>query len=79
MADDMAIKVAKSILDDRRGANYYQDPDILSEYLSGSLGFAKDIADQIAEVIIDDRDGADYYANVGILAEFLESKIPELH
>lgn len=73
MGKEKAKKAAQNIMDDRHGADYYQDIKILSEYLKGTLGIIKDKAERAAKAIQEDRNGANYYENVEILAEFLEN------
>jgi hypothetical protein len=65
---------AQNILDDRKGADYYQDTALLSEYLQNALGFQKDKADKLAQAIQDDRRGANYYQDVDILTGFLSGQ-----
>ena len=72
MVNQSSTLVAQSILDDRDGADYYQDPGILADYLAGSLQVTSETALDIANAIIDDRSGADYYADVEILAQYLD-------
>lgn len=71
MQQDKARKAAEHILEDRRGADYYQDIQLLSDYLTGALDLADEDAKKTAQVIQEDRSGANYYANVDILADFL--------
>jgi hypothetical protein len=72
MQREKAKEVAQDILEDRRGADYYQDIKILSSYLESQLGISKEKAEQTAKAIQEDRIGANFYENVDILADFLE-------
>ena len=71
MPGQTAENVALAILDDRRGADYYQDPKILAQFIGGTLGMSEERAESTAKAILDDRRGADYYKDPKILAEFL--------
>lgn len=70
-----AKTAAENILNDRKGANYYHDLKILSDYLKGALGISKEKANHIAKMIHKDREGADYYRNFEILSNVLENVI----
>ena len=71
MSNDDAKKTAQNILNDRHGANYYQDLTILSEYLERALGMTNVKAGKISKAIQEDRNGANYYEDAQILANFL--------
>ena len=73
MPNDKALEAAKNILDDRNGADYYQDTNILADYLKSALELSPEAANLKAEAIQADRNGADYYADEKILADFLSS------
>ena len=74
MTTSKAKAAAQHILDDRHGADYYQDTQLLADYLDGTLGITKEEAMRIAKAIQDDRSGANYYEDVSILAEFLGNR-----
>lgn len=71
MPNDTAIDAAHAILEDRRGADYYKDPEILASFLEGKLGVTREDADKTAKAILADRSGSDYYKDPKILAQFL--------
>jgi len=75
MAGELAIKIAEEILEDRRGADYYQDVEILAAFLKGQFGSTSEAATEVAKAILQDRQGADYYKDSGILASFLEGQL----
>jgi len=75
MASAFCTKVAEAILADRRGADYYRDPEILSGYLKGQFKTTTEAARQAAEGILQDRQGADYYQDPEILSGFLEGRL----
>ena len=75
MANKQATIAAKHILEDRAGADYYEDTEILTDYLEGALGISKAMATQTAEEINTDRKGANYYADVEILTDFLAGRV----
>jgi len=75
MTNQHAQAAANHILEDRRGADYYQDTKELANYLKGSLTITEDVAKQTANDINDDRNGANYYQDETILAQFLESRM----
>lgn len=68
---EQAIKAAKSINEDRRGADYYQDPEILTDFLAGQFEASREKARTVADAILGDRVGADYYADEKLLARYL--------
>ena len=72
MATEQAKKVAKHIIEDRHGADYYQDTKILAQYLEGALDMTPEEAERTAKAIQEDRGGANYYENPEILADFLQ-------
>ena len=72
MVNQSSTQLAQTILDDRDGADYYQDPSILADYLAGTLRVTSETALDIANAIIDDRNGANYYADVEILGQYLD-------
>jgi hypothetical protein len=71
MPNDKAREAAKHILEDRHEADYYQDTQLLSGYLEGTLGLTKEDAEKIAKAIQEDRTGANYYEDAEILSDFL--------
>jgi hypothetical protein len=71
---EQAIKAAKSIREDRRGADYYQDPEILTDFLVGQFGGSREQGKKVADAILSDRRGADYYADEELLAQFLSGQ-----
>ena len=75
MTNQQVKTAAIHILEDRKGADYYQDPSILAGYLQGTLGISESVAIRIARDIKIDRDGANYYADADILADFLEGRV----
>lgn len=75
MPNPQAQAAANHILDDRQGADYYQDTNELAHYLTGALGITDDMAMQTANDINSDRNGANYYQDEDILAQFLESRM----
>jgi hypothetical protein len=77
MSDDFAMKIAATILEDRRGANYYQDSEIFADYLMAQFGSTSEDALEAAQDILNDRDGADYYQDVKILASYLKGKLTD--
>lgn len=74
MSDQQAREAALHILDDRHGADYYQDVTVLSGYLEGALGISKESAELTAKLIQEDRGGANYYEDVEILTDFLSGR-----
>lgn len=48
---DKALKAAEHILEDRRGADYYQDNTVLSDYLANALSFTAEEAKRVAQAI----------------------------
>jgi hypothetical protein len=75
MTNQQAQAAANHILDDRKGADYYQDPNELANYLKNSLGVTEVVATQTANDINDDRNGANFYQDETIFAQFLESRM----
>lgn len=75
MKNQIAEEVAKRINEDRQGADYYKDPDVLAPYLKNSLNVSEDTAQSMAKHICKDRDGADYYQDVEILSQYLEGQM----
>lgn len=75
MPSDTATDVAQAILEDRRGADYYKEADILAGFLEGKFGVSREDATRAARAISDDRSGADYYQDAKILAEFLDGQL----
>jgi hypothetical protein len=75
MPSDTATDAARAILEDRRGADYYKDPEILAKFLEGKLGVRREDAAKTAKAILDDRSGADYYKDPKILAELLDGEL----
>ena len=71
---EQAVKTAKLIKEDRNGADYYQDPEILAGFLEGQFGATDEKAKKVAEAISEDRRGADYYEDEKVLAQFLEGQ-----
>lgn len=71
MQPDKARKTAEHILEDRDGADYYQDGTVLTDYLANALGLATEEAKKIAQAIQEDRRGANFYQDVEILTDFL--------
>ena len=71
METEQAIKAAKHLIQDRKGANYYQDTKILANYLKGALNIKIEKAKEMAEAIQKDRNGANYYEDVEVLAKYL--------
>ncbi len=71
MENENAMKVAKSVLEDRSGADYYADSKVLADYLAGALSITEEKAAELADVINSDRKGANYYQDVKILAQYL--------
>ena len=71
---EQAIKAAKSIREDRHGADYYQDPEILTDFLVGQFGGSREQGKKVADAILSDRRGADYYADEELLAQFLSGQ-----
>lgn len=75
MASEIATKVAEAILEDRRGADYYKNTEILADFLKGQFGSTSETATEAAKEILQDRQGADYYKDSEILASFLEGRL----
>ncbi len=75
MANELATRVAKAILEDRRGADYYQMTEVLADFLKGQFGSTSETATEAAKEILQDRQGADYYKDSEILASFLEGRL----
>lgn len=71
MKHDKEREAANLILEDRHGADYYQDCTILSNFLSNALNFDAEEAKSVAKSIQEDRRGANFYQDVEILANFL--------
>ncbi len=71
MENDNTLNVAKNILEDRSGADYYADNKVLADYLAGALGISEERAAELAEGINSDRKGANYYQDVKILAQYI--------
>ncbi len=74
MATEQARKAAKHIIEDQKGADYYQDTKLLANYLKETLGMTLEEAERKAESIQRDRKGANYYEDVKILAGFIEPR-----
>ena len=72
MVNEKCKKAAEHIIEDRHGAFYYQDVNVLAKYLANVLGIDPQKALQKANSIEEDRTGANYYEDVEILAEFLD-------
>ena len=75
MAGELATRVAEAILTDRRGADYYQNTEILADFLKGQFGSTSEAATEVAKDISQDRQGADYYKDAAILASFLDGRL----
>ncbi len=75
MTNQIAVDVANHIQEDRQGADYYADPDVLAPYLKSSLQVSDDKAASLAKNICDDRKGADYYQDVDLLSQYLEGQM----
>jgi len=71
METEQTTKAAKQIIEDRKGAHYYQDTQLLANYLKGALNIKIEKAEEKAEAIEIDRKGANYYEDVEVLAKFL--------
>jgi hypothetical protein len=72
------VKIAaKDILDDRLGADFYKDSNLLASYLEYKLCIKKEKADHIAKIIQEDRTGANYYREFKILESFLCNALNE--
>ena len=71
MATEQAIIAATHLIEDRNGADYYQDTGVLTKYLEGALGLRAEEAELKAKAIQKDRGGANYYADPEILARYL--------
>jgi hypothetical protein len=75
MKTQLAIETAESIVEDRKGADYYNDAAILAPYLQKKLNISEEGALELAQNINEDRKGADYYKDVKVLADYLSSYI----
>ncbi len=75
MSNELAVSVAKSILEDRRGAGYYTDVKILADFLKGHCDAPIAEVEEAAQAILKDRQGADYYKNPEILAGYLQRQL----
>ena len=73
-SDEKAVRAATSINEDRRGADYYQDRDVLADFLAGQFGADREKAGRVADAILADRQGADYYADEELLAQYLSGQ-----
>ena len=71
MATEKAKNAAKHIIEDRHGADYYQDTKVLAKYLQNALNISVEKAEGKAVAIMQDRKGANYYEDPKILADFL--------
>ena len=72
MINQNAKELANNILNDRQGADYYKNPDVLASYLESSLNISVEASQRLAKDICADRNGADYYKDVEILSKYLE-------
>jgi hypothetical protein len=77
MPSTAAQAAAEAILDDLRGAAYYQDSGILADFLEGRFGLTRpsSAAANAAEAIVADLRGAKYYQDPDILARFLDERL----
>lgn len=75
MTSQQAQTAASNILNDRNGANYYQDTDVLAGYIKQALDVTEIVASQTATDINDDRKGANFYADPQVLAPFLQGRM----
>lgn len=73
MANATSIKLARDIIDDLKGNQYYKSPGILAQFIGGFVGSA-DRATQVADAILEDWNGARYYEQEEVLAQYLEGQ-----
>lgn len=78
MVSQIAKDTARLIKEDRGGADYYYDPDILAPFLESQMNLPAEAARALAQHIREDRDGADYYDNEEILAQYLSGNLVEV-
>jgi mannose-6-phosphate isomerase-like protein (cupin superfamily) len=70
---DEVLAAAKQILQDRAGADFYENKEILAQYLEGVLHIEHGEAAEIARQIDEDRRGANFYGDgdISLLAQVL--------
>ena len=75
MASQAATELAHHIVNDLKGAGYYRDPNILTDYLSSRVDGGSDEASKLTRQIIDDLKGAKYYMIPTVLAGLLDGRV----